>query len=139
MSKVIKKNKNLKLTIIGDGSQRNKIETKIKSLKLEKNITITGYLTQEQMKKYYQKASLLINTSYEESFGLVLIEAASYGIPSIAFSCALGAKEIIDNKYGIIIDNRDLNKMSDAIIDYTNGLNDIKNGVIKGITFDRYE
>ena len=121
MSKVIKKNKNLKLTIIGDGSQRNKIETKIKSLKLEKNITITGYLTQEQMKKYYQKASLLINTSYEESFGLVLIEAASYGIPSIAFSCALGAKEIIDNKYGIIIDNRDLNKMSDAIIDYTNG------------------
>lgn len=121
MSKVIKKNKNLKLTIIGDGSQRNKIETKIKSLKLEKNITITGYLTQEQMKKYYQKASLLINTSYEESFGLVLIEAASYGIPSIAFSCALGAKEIIDNKYGVIIDNRDLNKMSDAIIDYTNG------------------
>lgn len=52
MSKVIKKNKNLKLTIIGDGSQRNKIETKIKSLKLEKNIIITGYLTQEQMKKY---------------------------------------------------------------------------------------
>ncbi|UKI29226.1 MAG: glycosyltransferase family 4 protein [Clostridium sp.] len=44
------------------------------------------------MKKYYQRASLLINTSYEESFGLVLIEAASYGIPSIAFSCALGAK-----------------------------------------------
>ena len=115
MSKVIKKNKNLRLTIIGDGSQRNKIETKIKSLKLEKNITITGYLTQEQIKKYYQKASLLINTSYEESFGLVLIEAASYGIPSIAFSCALGAKEIIDNKYGIIIDNRDLNKMSDQV------------------------
>ncbi len=132
MSKVIKKNKNLKLTIIGDGSQRKKIETKIKSLKLEKNITITGYLTQEQIKKYYQKASLLINTSYEESFGLVLIEAASYGIPSIAFSCALGAKEIIDNKYGIIIDNRDLNKMSDAIVGYTNGkikfdLEDIRN------------
>lgn len=122
VSKAIKKNKNLKLTIIGDGSQRKKIETKIKELKLEKNITITGYLTQEELKKYYEKASLLINTSYEESFGLVLIEAASYGIPSIAFSCALGAKEIIDNKYGIIIDNRNLNKMSGAITDYTNGI-----------------
>lgn len=121
VSKAIKKNKNLKLTIIGDGSQRKKIETKIKELKLEKNITITGYLTQEELKKYYEKASLLINTSYEESFGLVLIEAASYGIPSIAFSSALGAKEIIDNKYGIIIDNRNLNKMSEAIADYTNG------------------
>ena len=59
MSKVIKKNKNLKLTIIGDGSQRNKIETKIKSLKLEKNITITMdnykklFLDQKSFEKQY--------------------------------------------------------------------------------------
>lgn len=121
MLKVVKTNKNIKLTIIGDGSQRNTIEKKIKNFNLEKNITITGYLTQEELKKYYSSASLLINTSYEESFGLVLIEAASYGIPSIAFSSALGAKEIINNKYGIIVDNRDLNKMSEDIINYTNG------------------
>lgn len=121
MSKAIKKNKNLQLTIIGDGSQRKNIERKIKNLKLENNIRITGYINQEELKKYYAKASLLINTSYEESFGLVLIEAASYGIPSIAFSSALGAKEIIDDKYGIIIDNRDLDKMSKVITDYTNG------------------
>lgn len=119
ISKVVKTNKNIKLTIIGDGSQRKIIEQKIINFNLEKNITITGYLTQEELKKYYRNASLLVNTSYEESFGLVLIEAASYGIPSIAFSSALGAKEIIDDKYGVIIDNRDLNKMSKVINDYT--------------------
>ena len=121
MSKAVKKNKNLKLTIIGDGSQRAIIENKIKELKLDKNIKITGFISQEEIKKYYEKASLLINTSYEESFGLVLLEAASYGIPSLAFSSALGAVEIIGKNFGKIIDNRDLNKMSKAIVDYTNG------------------
>ena len=121
IAKAVKKNKNLKLTIIGDGSQRAIIENKIKELKLDKNIKITGFISQEEIKKYYEKASLLINTSYEESFGLVLLEAASYGIPSLAFSSALGAKEIIGENFGKIIDNRDLNKMSKAIVDYTNG------------------
>lgn len=121
MSKAVKKNKNLKLTIIGDGSQRAIIENKIKELKLDKNIKITGFISQEEIKKYYEKASLLINTSYEESFGLVLLEAASYGIPSLAFSSALGAVEIIGKNFGKIIDNRDLNKMSKAIVDYTKG------------------
>lgn len=121
IAKAVKKNKNLKLTIIGDGSQRAIIENKIKELKLDKNIKITGFISQEEIKKYYEKASLLINTSYEESFGLVLLEAASYGIPSLAFSSALGAKEIIGENFGKIIDNRDLNKMSKAIVDYTKG------------------
>lgn len=121
MSKVVKKNKNLKLTIIGDGSQRKIIENKIKELKLENNIKITGFISQEEIKKYYNKASLLINSSYEESFGLVLLEAASYGIPSLTFSSALGAVEIIGENFGKIIDNRDLNKMSEAIVDYTLG------------------
>lgn len=121
IAKAVKKNKNLKLTIIGDGSQRAIIENKIKELKLDKNIKITGFISQEEIKKYYEKASLLINTSYEESFGLVLLEAASYGIPSLAFSSALGAVEIIGKNFGKIIDNRDLNKMSKAIVDYTKG------------------
>ena len=121
MSKAVKKNRNLKLTIIGEGSQRKIIENKIKELKLENNIKITGFISQEEIKNYYNKASLLINTSYEESFGLVLLEAASYGIPSLAFSSALGAKEIIGENFGKIIDNRDLNKMSKAIVDYTKG------------------
>ena len=33
----------------------------------------------------------------------------------------MGAKEIIGENFGKIIDNRDLNKMSKAIVDYTNG------------------
>ena len=60
-------------------------------------------------------------TSSEESFGLVLLEAMSYGIPCIAFDSALGAKEIIDDKSGILIKNRNLEEMANTICNYFEG------------------
>jgi N-acetylglucosaminyldiphosphoundecaprenol N-acetyl-beta-D-mannosaminyltransferase len=46
--------------------------------------------------------------SHEGSFGIVLIEAGSFGVPQIAFDSAQGAHEIItNNKTGYLIKNRD--------------------------------
>ena len=46
-------------------------------------------------------------TSHTESFGIVLIEAMSHGLPCIAFSSAEGAREIIDSgRNGYLINNR---------------------------------
>lgn len=113
---VININKSINLTIVGDGTQKKLIKEKINKLKLNKNIKLTGYLTGKELNKEYSKASLFVMTSYEESFGLVLIEAMSYGIPCIAFASALGAKEIINKKNGILIKNRDKEKMAKEII-----------------------
>ena len=45
-------------------------------------------------------------TSFTESFGIVLIEAMSHGLPCIAFSSAEGAREIISSgKNGYLIKN----------------------------------
>lgn len=50
------------------------------------------------------QSSIYVMTSLTESFGLVLIEAQSYGLPCIAYDCAQGAKEIIeDGVNGILI------------------------------------
>ena len=55
-------------------------------------------------------------TSYSESFGLVLLEAASFGLPLIAFDSAEGAKEIIQNgQNGYLIQNRNKEDMSNKI------------------------
>ena len=56
--------------------------------------------------------------SKEESFGIVLIEAGSFGIPEIAFDSAQGANEIIiNNKTGYLIHNRDKYKMANKIVE----------------------
>ena len=57
-------------------------------------------------------------TSFEESFGLVLIEAMSYGVPCIAFDSAQGAKYIINGKNGYFIKKRNKKEMADTIKKY---------------------
>ena len=54
--------------------------------------------------------------SYTESFGIVLIEAQSFGIPCVAFDSARGALEIIeDSKNGYLIPDRNFEKMSEKL------------------------
>lgn len=118
---VHRKDKNIKLTIVGDGNEKENLKKLISEYKLNKYIKLTGFLTQDMLKKEYRKASLFVMTSWEESFGLVLLEAMSYGIPCIAFDSALGAKEIIDNNSGILVKNRNLDEMADVIYNYFKG------------------
>ena len=57
-------------------------------------------------------------TSLTESFGIVLLEAMSHGIPCVAFSSAEGAREIITSgKNGYLIKNRNYGAMIKKIED----------------------
>lgn len=68
------------------------------------NITYTGWLPPLQLAEYYRSADLVIMPSRWESFGLVAIEAASYGTPTLAPDIA-AFPELIDNcNTGLLFD-----------------------------------
>lgn len=105
-----------KLHIVGEGDERRAIETVIKEKNIEKNVVLHGYQRREYINKLLQKSSIYIMTSYTESFGIVLIEAQSFGIPCVVFDSARGALEIIkDQENGFVIANRDKEEMSAKI------------------------
>lgn len=116
--KINDQHKDIKLTIVGDGALKQFAKEYISDNCLNDSVILKGYLSGELLRKEYEKASLFLMTSYEESFGLVLIEAMSYGIPCFAFSSALGAQEIINCDNGLIITSRDKEKMATEIIKY---------------------
>ena len=95
------------LDIIGDGAERKKLEEYIKRHNLEPKVTLHGFQKKDYIDKMLQKSSIYLMTSHTESFGIVLIEAMSHGLPCIAFSSAEGAREIIDSgRNGYLINNR---------------------------------
>jgi glycosyltransferase involved in cell wall biosynthesis len=113
---VLKKHPNWHLNIVGDGAQKQELESKIYSKHLENSITLLGLKNEEELSKLYLQSSIYVMASFRESFGLVLIEAESYGLPLIAFDCASGACEIIQNEEnGYLIANRDKQEMANRI------------------------
>jgi glycosyltransferase involved in cell wall biosynthesis len=106
------------LDIIGDGKERDNLERYIKNNNLEKYVTLHGFQGKEYIDKLMNKSSIYLMTSFTESFGIVLIEAMSHGLPCIAFSSAEGAREIINSgENGYLIKNRNYEMMIKKISD----------------------
>jgi glycosyltransferase involved in cell wall biosynthesis len=71
----------------------------------------------DNMDCFWQSVDLFILTSREDPYPLVVLEAANYEIPVIAFNDAGGANEFISSDSGLIVPYLSVNNMSDAILD----------------------
>lgn len=65
-------------TIVGDGSQRKKLELLAKSLELEDKINFAGW--QNDLSPFYSSHSIYISTSLFEGYGMSMVEAAHNGL-----------------------------------------------------------
>lgn len=107
-----------KLDIIGDGDEKQSLEEYIKLHHLEDTVTLHGYQKKDYIDKILHNSSIYVMTSYTESFGIVLIEAMSHGLPCIVFDSAEGAKELINSGMnGYLIKNRNFIAMTKKISD----------------------
>ena len=106
------KNSNIKLYLIGDGILMSELKLKIQELNLENNVELLGFKSKKEIEKYMLNSSVFVLPSYSESFGLVLIEAMSYGVPCVAFDSSDGACELLKNNIGILVKNRDTKDMA---------------------------
>lgn len=108
------------LDIVGDGSERSRLEKFIKENNLENDVTLHGFKNSKEIEKLMQKSSIYVMTSYTESFGIVLLEAMSNGLPCLAFDSAEGAKEVITSgRDGYLIKHRNFKAMEKKILDLT--------------------
>lgn len=104
------------LDIIGDGVERSAIEQKIKQNGLEQVVTLHGFQDKTYINQWLSNSSIYVMASHTESFGIVLLEAFSYGLPCVAFDSAEGANLLISNNWdGYLISNRDKNQMAKRI------------------------
>lgn len=94
--------KDWKLLIVGSGEEKENLERQIRESKAEASIEILP--PTRSIQDYYQKASIYVLTSRAEGLPMVLIEAQSHGLPTIAFDCKTGPREIIsDGEDGFLI------------------------------------
>ena len=114
MSIVVTKHNDWILHIYGKGACKEELEKQIRSLHLEKNVILKG--NSNDLAKAYLDSSLYVLPSRFEGFGLVLIEAASFGLPIVSFDCPSGPSDILKDDLGILVPNGNVKQLAGAII-----------------------
>lgn len=105
------------LMIIGDGPERESTEERILKNDL-KRVKILGFQSPEP---YYAKAKIFCMTSLLEGFGLVLIEAMSYGVVPLAFNSYANLTDIItDGHTGFVIPSFNVDYYANKIAELIN-------------------
>lgn len=129
--------KNIKLLIIGEGTEREKLKNIIDTNNLNNDVELLGYY--DKPLEYMKKSDLYIMSSKQEAFGIVLVEALACGMKIVSTDCKSGGQnEILQNgKYGYLCKPDDYNDLKEKIITaYNDKNNDYKKINIKrGLEF----
>ena len=109
MPELVKRFPDLKLIIVDDGPDREKIEKQIKKLNLEKSILMLGRLSHQKTLEYIKASDLFVlNTSYE-GFSHLILESMAVETPVITTSVGGNPEAIEDGESGLLVsyDNKE--------------------------------
>jgi len=71
------------LDILGDGSERESLEHRVKQLGLETRVFFHGYVSHQIVRNYFRQADFIVQAPYSEGFGKVPIESFFHGVVPI--------------------------------------------------------
>jgi len=111
---VIEKFPNVKLLVLGEGSEKENCLIQAKALGIQQHIQFLGF--QSHPYSFISHSDVIILPSLFEPFGLVYIEAFALKTPVVAFNTAAG-NEIIENKQtGLLVEKGDSKALAEKII-----------------------
>ena len=106
-------NKNIKLVILGDGPDKDKLETFVSKLEMDKMIQFKAFLSNPF--KHVLNSKFAVLTSRYEGFPMVIPEVLSLGVPFVSVDCNSGPREIIKNRFnGLLVPNHNKKLLAEA-------------------------
>jgi colanic acid/amylovoran biosynthesis glycosyltransferase len=96
LAKVVVTHPDATLTIVGDGPDRQTLETLARELEITSYLKFVGYQSQDAVCNYLQNSDVFILPSFAEGLPVVLMEALATGVPVIATAIA-AVSELVEN------------------------------------------
>ncbi|MEM4152953.1 MAG: glycosyltransferase family 4 protein [Candidatus Pacearchaeota archaeon] len=100
----LSKNTNFPLIIAGSGPLSEKLKDYSKKIHANK-VKFVGKVSRKKLISLYQECSFFVSASKWEGFGLIFLEAAACGKPSIAYNRCSMPEVIKNNKTGFLVNN----------------------------------
>lgn len=109
---ISRKRSDINLIIVGDGPYLQALKEKLKDYD---QVFFTGKIPRKELPEIYSSSDVFVFPSTTDTFGMVVMEAQSCGLPSVVSSVG-GPKEIlIDGQTGYIVQNGNVNEWVEKI------------------------
>lgn len=102
--------------VVGEGDFLKELKALVSHGPIKDKIHIHGYKTRSELNSFYINADCFwLMPVYPEAFGLVYIEAQSYGLSCVASDVG-GIKESVNSETGLLTNSDDYNKLYDYFV-----------------------
>ena len=111
---LVKKYSNMKLLIVGDGPDIDKLKDEAKSLGVSDSVIFTGKVPLSDIPIYYQLGNVFVTASKSETQGLTVVEAISSSLPVVAVKDDSFVNSVIEEFNGFVFtdDEKYINSIS---------------------------
>jgi glycosyltransferase involved in cell wall biosynthesis len=111
------RNSSLRLELYGDGPVRPYVEELARSLRLDSSMVLHGRRPEEEVAETIARAACLATASEREGYGLVVVEAAAHGTPSVVVAGPENAAtELVrDGVNGVVAPDASPESLADAM------------------------
>ncbi len=106
---------NIKLMIMGDGPEREYLESLVKRMKLQKRVTFLGFVSDQDKYNYLSTADLFISTSLHEGFGIVFMEAMHCGLPIVCSDVGGQVDFLRDEENALLVPVGDARRCAESV------------------------
>lgn len=131
------KQMDLLVHIGGDGILLDKFKMLAKELGVDKKCKFYGEITPADIINFYSGLDLFVLASRDETFGVVVVEAMSCGLPVIATKCG-GPQEIITKETGVLVEKENPEELARAIVFVSENLGSYDRDSIRKYTQEKY-
>lgn len=111
----------LQLSIIGNGSEKDKLQRLTNKLHMEDRVHLLGHKSKQEIVALLQDSDIFVLPSQSETFGVAYIEALACGLPIIATDCG-GPRDIVTNNNGLLVPINNQHALEQAIIQMSSNL-----------------
>jgi glycosyltransferase involved in cell wall biosynthesis len=106
----------VRLDILGDGTQLAKLQRKCALLEIEPFVTFHGWIPHNEVKKYLAEAHFILLPSTSEGWPKVLSEAMAYGVVPIASNVSAIPQVLSETQTGFALPPSDADQYVHAIL-----------------------
>ena len=115
VAKLLKAHPDIVYVIIGKGDEEQPLKRLVKEMGLQDTVEFVGQVPHRVVMAYLATCDIFALPSWNESFGVVYVEAMAYGRPVIACRGEGIQDVIVDGETGALVEPQDVDSLTNAL------------------------